>query len=780
MKRRPRVRRAGAALLIALSLAGPSVAMDAEERLLFANGLYRRALYDLAIPEFQALRDDPVATNLHDLATFRIGECQRLLGLTNEAAAAYEQVVAVHPNSAFAHRAAFRRAELDWLAGRQKDAMKKFQQLIALNPEPDLEAASLYHLGLCQIGLDRTDDAEKNLRRMVTTHPDSPYADYARLALADVLLQADATSSEASALLIAITDTPASPSLGAEALAKAALIDYRAARHPEAARRFSELATTYPDNTWTATTRLEAGWAQLLAGQPDAALAIATTGIAAATTADQPDWLYLKANIERQSGAAPEALATYESLLKAAPNHAVSSSAAFEACGVAWQLENYPRVLALSDIASGPPERALPLLWMQAGAYRALNDTDRAVAAYTAITRDHADSDRAPAAAYQLALITAERGDSSAAATAFSAIATTSPRHALAADALMASAAAWHKAGDLKAASRSWTSLIDQFPAYPAIDEAHLGRARAEIEMDRTKLAITSLNAVIAASTNHRFLAEAHYLRGTLHEKDDNFAKAEEHYRDALTFEPVASLARQIQFRRVAVLQRQDRNEEAADLMNTLIADGAGEQLPPALLEWLARWNLEKKMFPEAETAATLLAAQGGTPGWTLLGNFIAGTAARAQNKSDAAVAAFERAAAVNLNARENAEAFFQLGQLALEAQRPADAVTHFTRAAERAGTDTMMDIRARSYLQLGIAHEALEQWADASRYYLGVGVLFDDPTLTPESLFRAAGALDAQGQTAQRDRVIAELSQRFPDTKWNQQAGERWPPPTP
>ena len=203
MKRRPRVRRAGAALLIALSLAGPSVAMDAEERLLFANGLYRRALYDLAIPEFQALRDDPVATNLHDLATFRIGECQRLLGLTNEAAAAYEQVVTIHPNSAFAHRAAFRRAELDWLAGRQKDAMKKFQQLIALNPEPDLEAASLYHLGLCQIGLDRTDDAEKNLRRMVTTHPDSPYADYARLALADVLL----TSSEASALLIAITDT---------------------------------------------------------------------------------------------------------------------------------------------------------------------------------------------------------------------------------------------------------------------------------------------------------------------------------------------------------------------------------------------------------------------------------------------------------------------------------------------------------------------------------------------------------------------------------------------
>jgi len=766
----------GALLLWSLAATDPAFAMDSEERLLFANGLYRRALYDLAIPEFQALRDDPTATNLQDLAVFRIGECQRLLGNTNEAAAAYDTIITNFPQSLFAHRAAFRRAELDWIAGRQKDAMQKFQKLIALKPEADIEAAALYHLGLCQIGIDRTGDAEKSLKRMIGTHPESPYIDYARLALADIILLNDPTSNEASDLLMAISDSPASPALGAEALTKAALLRYRANDYKEAARRFSDVAAQYPKSEWTEKTRLESGWSHLLAGQIEIARAITKQGLSSAGKKDQPAWLYLKANVERRDGKLSAAAAAYDELLKLAPDHELASTAAFEACGVAWQEEQYKRVLALLDRARGPADRDLPLRWMEAGAHRALGDPTKAAAAYESIVRDHPASDRAPSAAYQLALIANERGDSVAAAAAFAAIATNYNQHAIAADALMASAAAWQKAGNTKEAEKAWSNLITLYPKYAAIDEAHMGRARAQIELERNKPAENSLQAVITTSTNRSFLAEAHYLRGTLYEKEEDFALAEEQYGLALEQEPTTSLARQIQFRRVAVLQRQDRNEEAASLMNSLIAEGTGHQLPPPLLEWLARWDLEKKLFAEAETAALLLAKNDDTQGWKLLGYFIAGTAARAQGKIDAAISAFEQAAAVNLNARENAEALFQLGQLALETKRPADAIAYFTRTADRAGTDTMMDIRARCYLQLGIAHEALGQWPDASRFYLGVGVLFDDPTLTPESLFRAAGALDAQQQTTQRDRVIAELTTRFPDSEWNRKAVERWP----
>jgi len=657
-----------------------------------------------------------------------------------------------------------------------KDAAARFEAVLARDPPEDIAAAALYHLGLCQLGLDRTGPAEKSLRRLVRAHPASPYTDYGRIALADLVLARDATATEAEAWLIEVADDPETPALGAEALAKAALVQSRAERHADAAARFAALAERYPTSPWIARTRLEAAWAFLLSDQTEAARVLTADGLAAASPDEAPAWLYLEANIARRAGNNAAALVAYDRMLATAPTHELAPAAAFEASSLAFQRLQYARVLELIPIARGPADRALTLLWMEAGAHRALGQTDEARAAYQDLIATFPDSDRAPAAAYQLALMLDEEGDFAAAATAFSTLATTYPAHALAADARMAAGTMWQRAGQMKEAATAFRKLVEEHPAYPGLDEAHLGRARAEIALERAKPAATALEAVIAISTNRRYLAEAHYLRGTLHEQAEDPAAAETSYRAALSCDPPASLARTIQFRRVAVLQRQQRDPEAAALMNELIRDGAGGQLPPALLEWLARWNLEQRANAEAEAAALLLARHGNTPGWNLLGHYIAGVAARRQDKTDAAIAAFTQADASPLNAREAVDAAYQLGELALAAREPDQAVNHFRRAAERASSDTMMDLRARSYLHLGLAYEALENWAEASRYYLSVGVLFDDPSVTPESLYRAAGALHARQLGGQRDRVLGELRQRFPTSDWAARSLERWP----
>ncbi len=412
-------------LLGSLAASDRAAAMDSEERLLFANGLYRRGLHELAIPEFQALLADPSATNMQDIAWFRIGECQRQLGLTNEAATAYERVIADHPASLFAHRAGFRRAELDWQAGRLKDAATRFEAVLSRDPPEDIAAAALYHLGLCQLGLDRTGPAETSLRRLVRTYPSSPYTGYGRVALADLVLAREATSAEAEAWLMAVADDPDTPALGAEALAKAALLQSRAERYAEAASRFGALAERYPNSPWIARTRLDAAWAYLLSDQTEAARVLTADGRAAATPDQTPDWLYLEANIARRTGDAVAALAAYDRMLADAPSHALAPAAAFEASNLAFQRLQYARVLELTPIARGPEDRALTLRWMEAGAHRALGHDEEARAAYQDIIATFPDSDRAPAAAYQLALMLEEDGDFAAAATSFATLATT-------------------------------------------------------------------------------------------------------------------------------------------------------------------------------------------------------------------------------------------------------------------------------------------------------------------------------------------------------------------
>jgi len=127
---------------------------------------------------------------------------------------------------------------------------------------------------------------------------------------------------------------------------------------------------------------------------------------------------------------------------------------------------------------------------------------------------------------------------------------------------------------------------------------------------------------------------------------------------------------------------------------------------------------------------------------------------------------------------RETADAWYQRGLLALNRNEPAAALAHFEQAAAAASDDALTDIRARCYVQRGVAHEALEQWPEAARYYLGAAVLFDDPAVTPESLYRAAGVLEKQRQVVERDRVVAELAERYPESEWNRKAGERWRAP--
>jgi TolA-binding protein len=317
--------------------------------------------------------------------------------------------------------------------------------------------------------------------------------------------------------------------------------------------------------------------------------------------------------------------------------------------------------------------------------------------------------------------------------------------------------------------------LTKDHPEYARIDEALAGIARAEIQRDRTAPAAKSLDQLIRDHGKSKFFAEACFLRGTLYEKEDKSGKAEELYLRALESKPSTSLAREIQFRRVAVLQRQGRNADAATLMNDLIRDGNAASLPSPLLEWLARWNLEQKDYASAGVAAKYLAEIAENDGWRQLGNYIGGVAAREQNKKSEARRLFKAAADAGLNTRETALSFYELGRLAVADEKTDEAIAHFKSAAGQANADSAMDIRAQSYLQLGAAYEKGGDLNEAARHYMIVSVLYDDVSVTPESLFRAAVVQDALGQTKARDQSLSELRERYPDSEWSGKAAERW-----
>ena len=152
---------------------------------------------------------------------------------------------------------------------------------------------------------------------------------------------------------------------------------------------------------------------------------------------------------------------------------------------------------------------------------------------------------------------------------------------------------------------------------------------------------------------------------------------------------------------------------------------------------------------------------------WRVIGWYVRGTAARGAGDDVVAAEAFDTCLGLPGESPEKVQAACERADLAFAAGDLAMAARRYGEAAEWASSDAMLDLRARSYFGLGRVAESREDWADAARRFMSVGILFDDPALTPEALYRAAEAFGRSGKPAEQGKALDELKERYPESEW-------------
>lgn len=311
----------------------------------------------------------------------------------------------------------------------------------------------------------------------------------------------------------------------------------------------------------------------------------------------------------------------------------------------------------------------------------------------------------------------------------------------------------------------AWESALKADGEFRAKDETLLGLAMAHAAEGRDAKAEPALERLLREHPKSPLAPRAHLLLGTLLEKAERFDVAEYHYRMASEKNPDPEVARKVEFRRIGLLQRQGRNDEAAGVLDRRLEAG-DRDLPAALLDWAARWQASQAAWPEALRASRALMAVDTEGPWKAIGGAIAGRSLEALGRADEARAAYAIAVAGGLPTRDVREAALALGRLA-EAAKDLDAAQDaYARLAEAASADDELSLRAAATAGLGRVMEARGNDDAASRYFLGVAVLYDDPDLVPDAMRRAAAALGRLGRDAERKAILDELAQRYPDAK--------------
>lgn len=764
--------------VLVCAMAAP--ALEPQEQIQFADGLFSRGMWDVALKEYQVYLDQHPDRPNQEAVWYRMGECYRALGKLAEADQQYQRACNSPAGGEYRFRAGLRRAELMEQGGRREESIQWLTSLLAENPPVELAAACRYALGSALEKADRKSEAAEAYDAVLQKCPGTPFVSYAALALAGLSRAQSNGLERAESLFLVAASNAASPRLGAEAWFQLGDVYFRQKQFEKSARAYEKLAALYPGDERVPVSRLPLAWAFYQAGLYADTLKLCAEAAARADAPKADEWLYLKANSERQLMKHEEAVATYGQLLERSPRGELSDSAAYERALTLYKMGRFADAIQQARALTLTPRIEKDAYWLLAESYAAVKDDANAVQYYRLLVDRFPTSDLAGDALYRLANLLQKKGEYVQAAEWFGKLVTDFPRHELAAQALFMDGVCLGKAQKHEQAAAQWARLIADYPQSKFVEEALFQKAMVEVYLRRDTQCLATLSDLLERFPKGRFVAEARFWKGVLFEEAGKTEEAEIEFRRALKAEPSDDLRARVQFRLALALQRRGTTGESADLLQGLIPAAARVPFTPELLEWLADYRIEHREFARAAEAAETLTARATNDVWQQIGWCLKGKALQGLGQVEPARQAFERVAGLEPKSQASAEANLRLGDIALAGGDAAKAKACYDRAAGLAVTDALLPIRAQAYAGLARALKAQGDLAGAARHFMSVAVLFDDPVLAPECLYEAAAALRQSGKADESAKVAKELQERYPDSEWTRKAFPVSPAPAP
>ena len=159
-----------------------------KRQLEYANALFTRKLYDLAIPEYQKYLDDYPGASGRPNAYFSLGECYRNLNKPSSARTNFQKVLNDYGESEFAGPAAYALAEMAFTQKNYADALPLFHRSAAKSKDGAVALSAHYFEARCLEALDHKDEACDIYQQVAEAKNPNPYREDARETAARIAL----------------------------------------------------------------------------------------------------------------------------------------------------------------------------------------------------------------------------------------------------------------------------------------------------------------------------------------------------------------------------------------------------------------------------------------------------------------------------------------------------------------------------------------------------------------------------------------------------------------
>jgi TolA-binding protein len=737
----------------------------------YANALFSRKLYDLAVPEYEKFLSQYPGAPGRASAYFYLGECYRALNRSGAARTSFQGVLDNYGESEFAGPAAYGVAEILFTQKDYAGALPLFHRAAAKSKEPALALSARYFEARCLENVDRKDEAQNLYQQVAEVKNPNPYRDDARLAAGSIAL-ARGRKADALRNYEALANETQKPALKAEATVRAGMVavDLQQTEKGKTDKAMAEKAMnlltkgrSLPEaGKWRAIAEVGLLRLQYQSGQYDKVLAEFRRGQDQIPEETRPEMMMIVGNSHRQLGHTKEADDIYRQIIAKYPDREEAKDAQYQRLINFYNTNASSLLTEIDDyLKSNPaPERADQAKLLKAEYFYKEQKFAEAAPIYAELRASHLSPKLRAEAAYKLGWCYVQLKDGTQIIDAFGYFVKAFPDSTQMPSALTQRALAYQESKMYDAAIEDLNTLLAKYPAAREREAALQQKALILGQQDNAKGMSDAFRQLLKEFPKSSVAAQANYYIGkaAFEAKDYKGALGSLDAARQLNKEQYYNLA---SLRIISALFYLKDRASLTNEVNAFLAASPNTKLPPEILEWLGVEYYNEKNYTAAEKYFSVLGQNDS------LGNvkpdfwfYLADAETKLGNFSKAETA-YENYLRVATDPAAKAKTLLALGATKIAAHKPDEA----QKIAEEIMTlQPEGRVNAEARLLAGDVQLERQHFDEAGKAFMGVALLYDDPAITPRALQKAALAYQKAGKKDEADRVAKQLREKYPD----------------